>query len=184
MALQEWALVSLEDAKNYLRYDDDDEDKTIERMIHAATRQAERYTGRAFVRRTVTEELLGDGKAILRLNVWPLISVVSVKVDGQAWNEGTRFEVLKGQARLRALGVWPAGARIEVAYVAGHVNSREEAEYEIPDVIQGVLLAIGNWFVRREDGLSSESISGQGSTSWSAPKESLALWRQYRTLVV
>jgi len=122
-------------------------------------------------------------------------------VDGMAWREGTHFEVLKDQARLRTMTprgdwgdfgfggpvaglVWTKNAIIEVVYVAGHVESRQEAEYELPDVVQGVLLCLGNWFVRREDGLSAESVSGQGSTSWNAPKESLELWGKYRAMVV
>lgn len=55
-------------------YDDDE----LETLVEAATLEAERHTGRAFVIRTVTEEHFGDATTILRLFQRPVESVTSV----------------------------------------------------------------------------------------------------------
>ncbi len=55
-------------------YDDDE----LETLIEAATLEAERYTSRAFIIRTVTEEHFGIGSQIMTLYRRPVVSITSV----------------------------------------------------------------------------------------------------------
>ena len=57
---------------------EDFDDDLLERMIEAATRRAEDYTGRAFVQREITESHHGNGSKVLRLYKRPVVSVSSV----------------------------------------------------------------------------------------------------------
>lgn len=194
MTLQPWALVSIDDARFFVRYDENDEDALLERMIHAATLAAENYTSRMFVTREITEEHIGNGRKILRLRRRPIVSVSSVTVDGQSLAENDDYEVLKTDGRLRrsptrlqtpainpsyAGGVWTYNAIINVTYSAGYGTTRDEVQYEVPEVIQGVLICIARWFENREN-LQSEQVSNLGSRTWVPPKEALEEWRRYR----
>ncbi len=54
------------------------DDGELETLIEAATLEAEQYTGRSFIIRTVTEEHFGDATPIIRLFQRPVESVTSV----------------------------------------------------------------------------------------------------------
>lgn len=56
-------------------YDDD----LLERLIEAATKKAEDYTGRVFIEGIITEQHFGDGTKILRLYRQPIVSITSVR---------------------------------------------------------------------------------------------------------
>jgi len=68
-------------------YDDD----LLEKLIEAATKKAEDYTGRYFVQRVITESHQGDGSEILRLYKRPVVSItaVSYKRIGNAIGDGS-----------------------------------------------------------------------------------------------
>jgi len=53
-------------------------DLLLERLIEAATKVAEDYTGRAFVRGKITEQHSGDGSTILKLYRQPVVTITSV----------------------------------------------------------------------------------------------------------
>ena len=57
---------------------EDLEDELIENLINAATKKAEDYTGRAFVQRSHTDYINGDGTDTLRLQKLPVTSITSV----------------------------------------------------------------------------------------------------------
>ncbi len=65
-------------------YDDD----LLERLIEAATKKAEDYTGRYFVQRVITESHQGDGSEILRLYKRPVVSITSVSYKKVGVNTG------------------------------------------------------------------------------------------------
>ncbi len=71
-------LVTLAQAKTHLHVDTSDDDDLIARLIEAATKKAEEYTGRAFIQRTVTESHFGDGIKGLKLYKQPIASITSV----------------------------------------------------------------------------------------------------------
>jgi len=57
---------------------EDMEDDLIELLINAATKKAEDYTGRAFIQRTNTDYINGDGTDTLRLQRLPITTITSV----------------------------------------------------------------------------------------------------------
>ena len=57
---------------------EDLEDELIENLINAATKKAEDYTGRAFVQRSHTDYINGDGTDTLRLQRLPITTITSV----------------------------------------------------------------------------------------------------------
>ena len=57
---------------------EDMEDDLIEFLINAATKKAEDYTGRAFVQRSHTDYINGDGTDTLRLQRLPITTITSV----------------------------------------------------------------------------------------------------------
>lgn len=64
------------------------EDNLLERLIEAATKKAEDYTGRAFVQGSITESHNGDGSKVLRLYKQPVVSVSSVSYKRIVRNTG------------------------------------------------------------------------------------------------
>ncbi len=62
-------------ANTFESYDDEE----LERLIEAATKKAEDYTGRAFVQGSITEQHSGDGTTILRLYRQPVVTITSVR---------------------------------------------------------------------------------------------------------
>lgn len=86
------ALVSLDDAKEYLQITKDTEDSILGDLINAASEFAFRWTGRRFLQATYTEVYEGNGEMELFLRNYPLISVASVNDDPTLppiWGSGT-----------------------------------------------------------------------------------------------
>jgi hypothetical protein len=67
------------------------QDKSIERMINAASSAISRYTGRKFVADTYDEFHKGSGRQKLVLNQYPVNAITSVKVDSAALTAGTDY---------------------------------------------------------------------------------------------
>lgn len=78
--------VTLEEAKLFLRVDGDGDDTLITNLIKAATLQAEKYTGRFFIERTVTAKFAGadvtrcERYPFLKIRRAPLQSITSFQV--------------------------------------------------------------------------------------------------------
>jgi len=88
------------------------DDELIERLIEAATLEAERYTGRAFVQRSFTESHAGDGSETLRLYHTPVASITSVSyrvVDCETGDGSTLVFTLSGTPKSGSLAVYKDG---------------------------------------------------------------------------
>ena len=83
-------LVSLADAKNYLRVDNSDDDTLIENMIIQARIMAETYT-RSDIAPKTREQFLVTAEGDFNLYYAPIATVNSVMVDGV---ENTTYETL------------------------------------------------------------------------------------------
>jgi uncharacterized phiE125 gp8 family phage protein len=68
----------IDDAKAYLRIDDDAEDPLIARLIAAATGMCERFTGQTLVIRSMTEAIAANG-SWCRLRTTPVRTITSVQ---------------------------------------------------------------------------------------------------------
>ncbi len=144
-------------------YDDD----ILETLIEAATKQAEDYTGRAFVQREFIETHIGDNRQVLKLYRQPVDSISSVTVGGDAL---TTFIERLTIGRIYHLVVWPLDYEVVVTYTAGYGASRAATQALIPDAVAAVLGAIAVWYENRM-GIKSQQISGVGSIDYGALEE-------------
>lgn len=64
------------------------DDDLLERLIEAATKEAESYTGRCFVQRSITESHNGNGFRSLRLYRQPIVSVSTVSYKRMMRSKG------------------------------------------------------------------------------------------------
>ena len=143
-------------------YDDD----LLERLIEAATKKAEDYTGRAFVRGEITETHIGDNKQVLKLYKQPVIDVTSITVGGEAlasWSE--RLTI----GRIYHLVAWPLDYEIVVVYTAGYGANRAATHAVIPDAVAAVLLMVAYLYENRTDMVHGESVTGVGSVTYELP---------------
>ena len=164
--LSENALVTLDQAKAYLRIDGSENDEIIAMMIDAATRKTEDHCSSFWVKREITETHIGDGKQNLNLRRMPIVEVDSVTLDG---DELTDYVERLSMGRLYR-SVWSRGAEIVVTYTAGYGEAMEygyegELQQLVPDAVLAVLAAVGEWYNRRF-GATSESVSGIGSVTY------------------
>ena len=98
---------------------EDFDDKLLERLIEAATKKAEDYTGRIFMQREITESHHGDGSKTLRLYKRPIVSVSSVSYKSIARSTGD------GETVGFSLGYTPKSGSLTV-YVDGVLKSTPE----------------------------------------------------------
>ena len=88
------ALVSLEDAKDFLKISVESEDSIIESMINRASSWANSYTQRLLLSRVNTDYYDGDGTGTLILNQYPVTTLTSLYDDvDRAFGAGTAINV-------------------------------------------------------------------------------------------
>ena len=80
MAIDDYALTTLHNAKDHLKVTDSTDDNIIERMIDAASGAIETYCGHKFLSQSYSEWYDGDGKSELFLNQYPVTDVTRVSV--------------------------------------------------------------------------------------------------------
>jgi hypothetical protein len=94
-------------------------DNTLERLIEAATKKAEDYTGRAFVQGEITESHHGNGSKVLRLYKQPVVSITSVSYKRIVRNTGD------GETVAFSLGYTPKSGSLTV-YKDGVLQTVDE----------------------------------------------------------
>ncbi len=156
-------------------------DDLLERLIEAATKKAEDYTGRAFVQREIVETHIGDNKQVLKLYKQPVVSVDSITVGGDALTSYTERLTI---GRIYHLVVWGQDAEIVVTYNAGYSATRSGAQALVPDAMQAVLLIIANLFENRTDQVKSESVAGLGSVTYDIPSQAKELLNPLRVNII
>lgn len=161
--------VSLAEAKLHLRIDVADDDALVTRLVDVATEQAEKYTGRAFVTRTLKAWYDGFA-AILRLPYPPFLAISSIDYTDDAGNArtlaSTEYQVRAESSWATvapAYGkTWPATQDIydavSVTYTAGYGSNASD----VPAAIrQAILMMVATMYEHREDlvvGLSATEI--------------------------
>jgi len=182
-------VVSVADAKTYMRVDHSDDDELIEAFIEAATAQIEgRYgtLGRAIRRQTWDYVLEAfpdtDCDQSIELPLPPLIDVITVSYTDAAGDiqtfETGEFEVdtnsVPGRVRPVNGGYWPTAN--EDAY--GAVRIRFLAGY--PDDEVPVTLALAIKIMVADMYENRESITGQNVNQVSIPTTAERLLNQFR----
>lgn len=163
------ALVTLPQAKDYLRVDDSADDESIMRLIEAATKIAEDCAGRTFVQKEVTENRIGNGDTLLSLHWQPIVSVASVKLDGVTQTKDTDYIELLDMGWLKRGSGWTKDKAIIVVYTAGYGVTRAATQVLVPDTVTAVLLILADLYENRGDTVDSVNIAGLGSTSYKLP---------------
>lgn len=154
------APVSLDDAKLHLRIDGDAENATIERLVRAATSNAERLTNRAFVtqRWALTLDRFPGCNQPIKIPLPPLQSVESIKyfdsTDTEQTLPASDYVVDPGGLLGQVLPAWrkswpsisgrPMGVRIEFTAGYGDANAVP------PDIVSAILLLVGSLDQNRE----------------------------------
>ncbi len=174
MAVDTNALLTLDEAKEFLEVEGNDEDAEIESLVDAVTFTVEDYTGRKLKSRDYTSELFsGTGTQWLRLREYPVTAVASVDTlsgvgsSGVTWqSESIKNLVILDTVeadRSRGKLFWrdsafPLGTvNVRITYTAGFTTLPEQLK-------RGVRSLLG-WYRRQQDrhavGIGSRSFSGQ-----------------------
>lgn len=152
--------VSVDDAKLHLRIDGDAENAAVERMIKAATSNAERLTNRAFVtqRWALVLDRFPSGNQAIKLPLPPLQSVDAIKYFDSADTEQTLPASdyvadptgLLGRVLPAWRKTWPATSgrpmAVRIEFTAGY-GAAEEVP---PDIVAAMLLLLGSLDQNRE----------------------------------
>ena len=153
------------------------DDDLIDILINAATKKCEDFCRRAFVRRAITENRIGDGGARVVLNKKPVSSLTSVTLAGSTMTEDTDFTLYDSEGvMLRPAGVsfwtddihaasWTNTAKIVISYEAGYADTVAATQALVPEAVTAVLVAVANWYENRL-GLISETVAGVGAQSY------------------
>jgi len=177
------ALVSLEDFKAYLANDANDEirndttnDADFERIINAVSHFFNGRTGRKLLARENTEYYDGDGKRVLRLDNWP---VVSTAAEIALYSDPDRAYGADTKIASDAIIIYPAMGKIvlsgayfatgeqatKVVYTAGYAIS---GTVTIPWDLALAVRMMGSvlWKHQKDkvSGLASVSIGGASIT--------------------
>lgn len=155
--------VTLEMAKEHLRVIDDDDEALIEMLLGAATRNAERFLGRALIDQTW--ELVLDGFPTefdeIKIPLPPLIEVVSVAYDDEDGNEQTLSASVYTVDNASEPGwitseSWPSTFdginAVRIRFRAGYIDTTISPEAQnVPfDIRAAVLLSLGSLYEHRE----------------------------------
>lgn len=161
MSLSQYAIVTLESAKNFLKVDGNDDDELIELLIETASQKTQDYCNSQWVQKKFTETHIGDGKTKLYLYRQPIIEVDSVTIDAEDYVG--YVERLSGGY---LTGSWTKDVEIIVTYTAGYMDADYGASGDIPDAARlAVLDCVAEWYNNRI-GIKSESVSGIGQITY------------------
>jgi len=159
------------------------DDLLLESLIAAATKKAEDYTGRVFVRREIIETHIGDNKQVLKLYRQPIVEVTRITIDGDELDVDDWTERLS-IGRLYHVAVWPVDAEIVIQYTAGYGADRAATQALIPDAVAAALLILANLFENRTDQVKSESVTGIGSVTYDIPSQAKELLNPLRVNIL
>ena len=133
--------LTLDQVKQWLRYDTNDNDTALNIMLAAGKQWIERYTGHLLTEREVTEALrAGQTYFDLRWKPFKPDSLSVAYVDSAFASqefEGASIFAIDDTYRVQTAS-WPSGARtVNLTYTAGYANPED-----IPDVFA---LALALW---------------------------------------
>lgn len=188
IAAPQGLVVSIADAKAYMRVDHSDDDELIEAFIGAATAQIEgRYgtLGRAIRRQTwdyILECFPDPGCESIELPLPPLIDVITVSYTDAAGDVQTletgEFEVdtnsVPGRVRPVQGGYWPTAIEdqydaVRIRFLAGYPDD------EVPPTIAlAIKIMVADMYENRE------SVTQQNLTTVNIPTAAERLLNQYR----
>lgn len=191
MALEAWALLTLEEAREAVSVTGSAEDYLLESLTNAATLRCEAETGRKLVSRTYTDELFnGTGGQTLSLREFPVTAVSAVSflttTAPEVWTAQSLVTyplviVHPGKFSIyfRNLVVPWGVQNVKVTYTAGL-----SATDDLKAACRIVLLDLWKQKDRQLAGIASQSFNGQTVSYLNEPIPKLAakLLMPYRRL--
>lgn len=181
------ALVSWELAQEILGLDDDQQ-RMCERMINAASKSANRISGRILAATDYTKYLDGNGKEFLLLPEYPVNSVTELNVD-TARDFGSSTEVASDEyllyedtGEVRLLGAtFPCYPQaVKVVFNAGYATLPDDLEMAVIEVVAYNLKRIGG----HGNIIGVKEISADGSVNTSyeltIPVNAQGVFESYR----
>lgn len=153
--------VSLEEVKLFLRVDGDGDDTLITALIKAATIQAEKYTGRFFVERSVTASFSGadvtrcERYPFLKVRRAPLQSITSFQVEVDSSLEdvpSTSYQLKQSSGYARILIIeYVTGDDVPFPLVVVGVVGYGKAKAVPEDIKDGIKMLIAFYYENRGD---------------------------------
>lgn len=189
------ALVTVTQAKTWLKISGSSEDTLLESFIDRAGDLANRFTGRHLKTKSYTEYYDGNGTAQIILRNHPATTLTSIHIDAmRAWGSESAVDVsadvmLDGAAGIIRLwnngGLFTKGrGNVRVIYVAGYKDS---ANNLVPyDLQEAALLIVAHSYKRHYQeqriGLQSETIADRtfNYSDEAIPKKAEAILKRYR----
>jgi uncharacterized phiE125 gp8 family phage protein len=162
--------VTIEEVKEYLKFDQDIDDQIILRLISAVTHSSEKYTGLSFVTKTLT--VLGDNWNCEELPYGPhqsIESVVRVNYDNtettltadEYSTSGLNYLTVKCGRSFKLSSPWSEINRMKVTYVAGFGD-----QSMVPDGIKlAILKEVAELYENRENTLIGTIVADLSTTS-------------------
>lgn len=169
--LLSYALVTLNDTKDYLGVSVNTDDDLIKRLINSATKMIENYCDRRFLSTAYSNERYsGDGGHYLFLRNYPATSLTSIEYmtgdynspnweayDSEFYSIVTTDEK-NGGVIYNDIPFYGGENNLRVNYTAGYTT--------IPEDIQQACLDLVSWFYkkRKTHGIKSESLGDRSVT--------------------
>lgn len=155
--------ITLEDAKQQLRIDGNDDDIFLETAICDARGWIEEYTGMVLTRRTVVEVLPSFST---QLRAWPIASIDGVTyLDAdqteQLVPEGDYFAQISRRPAGLISSAWPtvySGSAIEVTMTAGFASPSAINDFS-PNIMRAMRILVAGFYADRETGGLSGNIA-------------------------
>jgi hypothetical protein len=190
------ALVSLDEAKEYLAIQGSEEDEIVAAIVNGVSGTVSAYLGRELVQKTYTEYYNGNGTPSLILRNYPVVSITSIHEDSlRMWQSDAAVDVAGDVQVNLSTGIltnwnnryaWDRGrGNIKVVYVAGYTIG-----VTMPHVIRMATKRLADLHYRegythRKLDTASEAIGG-ATTSYvrdAIPKDVAAMLAPYRRSV-
>lgn len=196
------ALVSLAEAKEFLKVTGVGDDTILNHLINGVSQWVSGYLKRCLVSKAHTEYYSGDGEMEIQLRNYPIISVTSINIDAlrvfdasNAVDVSANIIIKKGVGLLRAFNLmygFTAGeSNIKIVYVAGYTvatdgGSTGTMPYTIRLAVKRILekqYRIG--YTHRKLDYASESIESMNVTfnPDAIPKDAVSLLDGYRKTI-
>jgi uncharacterized phiE125 gp8 family phage protein len=123
-------LLTLTEAKNYLKVDYTDEDTLIQSLIDEATSTLQRKYGRDLFEKTYTdEEYDGEGHEMLFIRNFPVQSITSLTINDQTI-DATDYSLSKQTGILSYDGRIPEGfANVKISYTGGYASGDSRLDH-------------------------------------------------------
>lgn len=164
------ALVSLAEAKTFLKISASSEDSVIEDFINRASIWANDYTGRRLKSRSNSDVYDGDGSDLLLLRDYPLVSIGDLRIDDgshegappQTTSDDYTLNLPSGLIKLKNGVLFVKGFQnVDITYTAGYTTAPETVK-------EAVLLYVGHLYRRQyadqKFGVQSETVGDRTTT--------------------